>query len=241
LGTIVDIACEGADSATMSAAIDDAFREVAFIHELMSFQSATSELSIFNSTPTGQWCDLSHASCEVFAAALELWESSGGAFDVCLAGGGTSNRLELDTQLSRIRRRDHFTVDLSGIAKGYAVDRAVAALQRAGVPQGIVNAGGDLRLFGDKVSPIAVRCPSAIGKTVSLGAMKNCAVATSASYFTQSCVIKGQGQAVNAAQSWTISAPTCMMADGLTKVLAVTQNINHPIFKKYDAQGWLLT
>lgn len=41
------------------------------------------------------------------------------------------------------------SVDLGGIAKGYAVDRAVDSLRDAGIRAGIVDAGGDLRIFGE--------------------------------------------------------------------------------------------
>jgi thiamine biosynthesis lipoprotein ApbE len=51
-------------------------------------------------------------------------------------------------------------VDLGGIAKGFAVDRAVKALKCAGLASGVVNAGGDLRVFGLKseLCPFAPSC-----------------------------------------------------------------------------------
>lgn len=45
-------------------------------------------------------------------------------------------------------------LDLGGVAKGFAVDEAVKVLKEAGVPSGIVNAGGDLRSFGRKPGKI---------------------------------------------------------------------------------------
>jgi len=41
-------------------------------------------------------------------------------------------------------------LDLGGIAKGFAVDRAADLLAKAGVKGAIVNAGGDIRLFGER-------------------------------------------------------------------------------------------
>ncbi|MFW1123225.1 FAD:protein FMN transferase, partial [Vibrio parahaemolyticus] len=52
----------------------------------------------------------------------------------------------IDARRVRLARR--VLVDLGGIAKGHAVDRAVAAMIAAGAPCGLVNAGGDLRGFG---------------------------------------------------------------------------------------------
>jgi FAD:protein FMN transferase len=50
-------------------------------------------------------------------------------------------------------------LDLGGIAKGYAVDRAVDSLVAHGCSAGIVNAGGDLRAFGTHREKLLLRCP----------------------------------------------------------------------------------
>src|SRR5205814_212933 len=67
-----------------------------------------------------------------------------------------------------------------GIAKGFAVDRAVEALQSAGIPAGVVNAGGDLRLFGEVGEDVYVRPPQCPDRLIYIGQVKNAAVATSA-------------------------------------------------------------
>lgn len=48
-------------------------------------------------------------------------------------------------------------LDLGGIAKGYAIDCAIDALVAAGCVAGLVNAGGDLRVFGARREPILLR------------------------------------------------------------------------------------
>jgi FAD:protein FMN transferase len=48
-------------------------------------------------------------------------------------------------------------LDLGGIAKGHAIDRAVEKLQELGCTSGLVNAGGDLRVFGDRAETIFLR------------------------------------------------------------------------------------
>ncbi|MEA3178472.1 MAG: FAD:protein transferase, partial [Gammaproteobacteria bacterium] len=48
-------------------------------------------------------------------------------------------------------------LDFGGFAKGYAVDRAVEALMGCGCTAGLVNAGGDLRVFGSREEPVFVR------------------------------------------------------------------------------------
>jgi len=51
-------------------------------------------------------------------------------------------------------------LDLGGFAKGYAVDRAIEALKSNGCISGLVNAGGDLRVFGPRTEPILLRGPA---------------------------------------------------------------------------------
>src|SRR5207237_9076434 len=85
---------------------------------------------------------------------------------------------------SRVRLARAVRFDLGGIAKGFAVDRAVQILRRARLAFGLVNAGGDLRAFGNRRWPVHVRCPDAPGELLQLGSLSNGAVATSAVYFS---------------------------------------------------------
>ena len=71
------------------------------------------------------------------------------------------------------------TLDLGGIAKGFAVDKAVEALKQCGATSGYVNAGGDLRVFGDVSQSIQIRNPGNSSELMSLGSLANGAIATS--------------------------------------------------------------
>jgi len=64
--------------------------------------------------------------------------------------------LELAAPPSVIAHRP-LHIDLGGIAKGYAVDRALTALRAAGCRGGLVNAGGDLAVFGHRTHAIVIR------------------------------------------------------------------------------------
>src|SRR5581483_5100056 len=67
----------------------------------------------------------------------------------------------------RVRfRSTEVMIDVGGIAKGFAVDRAVAALRDFGIPGGMVNAGGDLRAFGVEPRAVHVRDPRDPGRSV---------------------------------------------------------------------------
>jgi thiamine biosynthesis lipoprotein len=139
-------------------------------------------------------------------------------------------------------------LDLGGIAKGYAVDQAVAVLRAAGVTQGSVNAGGDMRVFGARAIPVHVRNarqPSRTGQQIQL---KNQALATSAIYFSQktdasgniisSALVNGRdGTPVCARRSVSVRADACIWADALTKVVAASGDPAHPCLAHYGAQA----
>lgn len=76
-------------------------------------------------------------------------------------------------------------IDLGGIAKGYAVDRAIAILESYGVRHASVSAGGDSRLLGDKLGRpwiVGIKNPRAEQGVVISLPLENCAVSTSGDY-----------------------------------------------------------
>jgi thiamine biosynthesis lipoprotein len=118
---------------------------------------------------------------------------------------------------SELRLRAPVWLDLGGIAKGYAVDRAVAALRRAGLAAGAVNAGGDLRVFGAQEETVFVRSPFDAGALWPVAALRDAACATSASGAVAARGARGVRAA--APRSVTVFAPTACAADALTKVV----------------------
>ena len=119
------------------------------------------------------------------------------------------------------------TVDLGGIAKGFAVDKAVEHLVTSGITHGVVNAGGDIRAFGDREEPIHVRLPQDPHRLKPILMLSNRAIATSAPYFSKT-LYKGAeiSPLVDGItrlpylfdESISVTAPTAMVADALTKV-----------------------
>jgi len=67
---------------------------------------------------------------------------------------GTADDIEIGSGRARLHRPVRVTLD--GIAKAFAVDRAIRAMKIAGAGAGWVNAGGDLRVFGDGALPVAI-------------------------------------------------------------------------------------
>jgi thiamine biosynthesis lipoprotein len=125
-------------------------------------------------------------------------------------------------------------LDFGGIAKGYAVDEALAVLREHGITRALVDAGGDMAL-GDPPPDapgwrIAVAPLEADGPPSRILVLKNAAVATSGDLW-QFVKIRGRryshivdprtGQALTERSSVTVVAPDGMTADGLASALSV--------------------
>jgi thiamine biosynthesis lipoprotein len=120
------------------------------------------------------------------------------------------------------------TIDLGGIAKGFAVDRAIEALRRHGMTDGLVNAGGDLAAFGPGRHSVDIRDPRHPDRPMCRVLVSNAALASSAGRFdpsrserpSNSAVIDPRtGRPPPAIHGATVCAPCCAIADALTKVV----------------------
>ncbi|MGQ9685352.1 MAG: FAD:protein FMN transferase [Thiobacillaceae bacterium] len=237
LGTLVEIVAEGDDMSCLLAATDRAFARIAAVHAAMSFQSVDSELTRVNQSAQHDWTTLSPDLAVVFAAALNFARTSAGLFDPSVAGWlvesghlprhpgfpGTAapdwRAIELDGD--RVRYARPLLVDLSGIAKGYAVDAALANLLAEGMTAATVNAGGDLARFGDGTVPLHVRIPGHPTHTLQLAELRQGAAATSASYFQPDALRHpASGRPLCVGSSVTVLAADCTTADALTKIVA---------------------
>jgi FAD:protein FMN transferase len=149
-----------------------------------------------------------------------------------------------------VRFRRPAAIDLGGIAKGFAVDRAVDAMRCEGAASGVVNAGGDLRVFGGEPSLLHVRHPREPGRLLPAGALRDAAFATSADTFARR---RWRGRAVSPlldptsgrpcvrARSASVRAPTCLVADALTKVVMILGRRSAPILRAHAASGFWIT
>lgn len=233
LGTFVEIGC--ATQADAQAALDAAFDAIARIERRLSFHAPDSELSRLNAARGGVVA-LSSSSRRVLAAAVAFTRASDGLFN-CTVGGelvvrgalpdhlggdclpvGTADDVVFDGN-GGVRLARAVRVTLDGFAKGWAVDRAIAALRARGVARGWVNAGGDLRVFGDLVLPVSRR--EIDGRLLQLGGLRNAALATSISGAPRDPSFPGVivGVATHSGV-WSVTARFAWRADALTKVAA---------------------
>lgn len=145
----------------------------------MSHWQLDSDLGRFNRAAPGSWQQLPAAFGEVLGFALQVSQLSGGAYDPCTGalvnawGFGPENRydqpgfrapdaatvrqllsqrnqVEFDAATRRVRQPGGVRLDLSSVAKGYAVDRLARYLDSQGIAHYLVEVGGELRGAGCK-------------------------------------------------------------------------------------------
>jgi thiamine biosynthesis lipoprotein len=239
LGTLVEVALPAAEAS--EARFDAAFAAVATVHRRMHPCLRGSDLRRIARLAHRRPLRVDRHTHALLALAQRLWRDSGGLFDPSLParGGARLDALRL-LPAQRVRSRAPLRLDLGGIAKGYAVDRAVAALRSHGCRSGMVNAGGDLRGFGAAWQPVRVRLPQAPASAPVLFELRDAAAATSADTF------RGPGGALfdRRAQrrrafdgSVTVVAPTCALADALTKIVALRPRPALRLLHRYRAHA----
>jgi FAD:protein FMN transferase len=225
LGTLVEVA------ATDTTAIEVAFAAVAEVHARMSRHSDGSDVGRFHALAVGRTLRVAPCTAEVLAAARELEGASDGLFDAG-DGSGAQGWTLAGTLLRKAGAAAR--LDLDGIAKGYAVDCAIAALQAAGCERGWVNAGGDLRVFGACALPIRLR-DEAHGGVRAFATLRDGAFATSYSArWHPRCARRGCP-----ARHVSVAAPQALWADALTKVVALSGDAAHPLLARYAATAWI--
>lgn len=243
--------------------------ELAAVDAGMSTWRDDSELSAFNRAPVGEWVAVSEPLFAVVAQALAIGETTAGAYDVTVgplvqlwgfgshetpvalpgddALAATRERvgqqwLEVDPQGRALRKQRPLELDLSSIAKGYAVDQLAAVLATRGIEDYLVEVGGEMRLAGH--SPrgddwrVAVERPEAglprgvSAQSVALGlSLSDIAVATSGDYrnffelegrrYSHTLDPRTGYPVEHDLVSVTVLAPTCMEADGWATALVV--------------------
>ncbi len=267
LGTLVEISVNGDNELLLLAATDAAFARIENIHRAMSFHEQTSDLQAIARCCAGECVVVDQDTSSVLQLALHVEHDSEGIFNPTIAptlvrrgllprpscAGSIPNpstlasSIRVETALV-VRVLRPVWIDLGGIAKGYAVDAATQVLIDHGVNTGVVNAGGDLRVFGDTGQPIHLRHPSNPGEQIPIAILQELSCATSGDYFVassgadaaQTAVIGVRATGAETQASITVIAPLCAVADALTKVLwiaGIDSAISRALLSNYEAQA----
>ena len=172
MGTLVTVKLYQEEMAARSL-MEQAFAEIERIDSLMSRQRPQSEANRLERLAVDSAMTCSAEMAHLLRRSQHFAQRTDGAFDVTL---GALTRLwnfpeverpptaaRVDSALALVGYRDlqvegsqvHLTrpglsLDLGGVAKGFAVDQAVERLQKLGAPCGLIEAGGDIRYWGEK-------------------------------------------------------------------------------------------
>ncbi len=213
MGTIAEISAVDSDPRRANAALDAASAELVRLDRLLTRFDDASDVGRVNAGAAAGPVPVSEETARVVEEALRWAEASDGAFDPCLerpidvwdvlhrteppapalyrryAGRRLYARVDVSRGSSgpAIRFSDaDVGLDLGGIAKGYAVDRAADAMRALGVKDALVKAGGDLVALGrserDEPWRIGIRDPSSPDGIVSSFDLSDGAAATSGDY-----------------------------------------------------------
>jgi FAD:protein FMN transferase len=270
LGTFVEIEAAGAARSELDAAIDAAFDAVARVHRLMSFHERDSDVSRLNREASLRPVNVDAWTFQVLQAVVEMHRQTNGIFDITVAPAlqamGLLPRLDDDRAIARpagsldaiellpentIRfRYPDVRIDLGGIAKGFAVDRALEALRGFGISSGMVNAGGDLAAFGPDPRTIHIRHPRDPRRLMCSVEVICEALASTARRFdpfqsadtTPSAIIDpATGKSSHAVDGATVRARSCMVADALTKIIMISGTGALQWLEHYNASALLVS
>jgi len=257
MGTRVAVELWADDPVLGERAMATVIDEMRRTDELMSTYKPESQLSQLNERGFGRPVVLDPGIIEVVERALEMSRISDGAFDVTYASVGylydyrahrrptdeqitaalpgvDYRQVEVDPGASTIRfLRKGVRIDLGGIAKGYAVDRAIEKLRALGIDHAMVNAGGDTRLLGDRRGKpwiVGVRDPRNEGRLVTRLPLEDEAISTSGDYeryFEEDGVryhhilVPGTGRAAREVRSATVIGRDATLTDALSTTVFV--------------------
>ena len=253
MGTFARAVVITRDSGTAKKCIDAALEEIHKVDDLMSDYKDDSEISEVNRDGFKRAVHLSQSTYEVLQRSIKFSKLTEGAFDITVGplvdlfhSAEKKQVAPTKEQIARAKSKvgfeklklndqnrtvqlavDGMRLDLGGIAKGYAVDKAVEAMQKCGAIGGMVDLGGDIRCFGTPLKgkkhwTIGLQKPTSAkniaGRDIMLKLqLTNEAVATSGDY-QQFVLIEGKRY------SHIINRKTGTSTEGLSSVTIITNN-----------------
>jgi thiamine biosynthesis lipoprotein len=259
LGTLVAIrVCELPEPAAHRA-INAAFAEIAATEQAMSFHHPDSDVSRLNGAAYREPVQVSPHTFLVLRLAQYFAEATHGIFDITtaaqLVAWGLLPRPDSASSPDPLaswrdvlvgpNREVSFArplwIDLGGIAKGYAVDRAVVCLGRHGVRHCCVNAGGDLRVVGIGLQRFGLRtgeAPAAFAGAVDL---VNGSLASSGGCESPESHVDGVTRCPAGAGVFAcVAAESCAVADALTKPVLSLGPRSADVLRRFGATAHML-
>ena len=274
MGTVVEITWVGSSSS--EKVIKQAFDAIKSVDGAMNPDRPGSELSRINAHAGEDPLVISPLTCRVIYEGLLIGKETNGTFDITMGpliklwGWDTKNphlppelaianalkntgidKVRCDPITHRISLKiKGMSLDLGGIAKGFAVDRASALLNAKGIHNFIVNAGGDLYTSGaplQRLWHIGIQDPDDPKAVIAIVSLSDRAIATSGDY--ERYFIKGHvryhhilnprtGLPARGLRSVSVLAKNTMDADALATALfvmgrerAIQWAVSHPEYQ----------
>lgn len=253
MGTRIYVEAWHDDPVRGAAAVDAVMADMRRINELMSHYRPDSQLSRINARAAVEPVAVEPELFDLIARSIRYSELTEGAFDITYASVGYlyDYRRQVHPDEKQIRAalpgvnfrnlilepanhtvrfgREGMRIDLGGIAKGYACDRGVEILRKFGVPNGIVTAGGDTRLLGDRRGRpwiVGIRHPDDRKRVVLSMPLADVGISTSGDYeryFDEGgvryhhIIDPKTGHSPSGVRSVTIIGPTATDTEGWSK------------------------
>ncbi|MFO7956756.1 MAG: FAD:protein FMN transferase [Candidatus Brocadiia bacterium] len=257
MGTDVRLVVRAESAEAARPILEAATGPISAVEARMSTYRPDSDVSRLNRMGGTRGVQLSPETMTVIRRAVEFSRMTGGAFDITYAPLRTLWRDAAESRQvpdqERVRealqvvgwekllladssvrfQRSGMEVDLGGIAKGYAIDGAAEAMKESGALSGLVDIGGDVRLFGRAPAGgrwhVAVRSPGP-GASAIILRVPSSAVTTSGDYargfrigdaWFSHIVDPRTGRPTERMASVTVVAPDAMTGDALSTALSV--------------------
>ena len=257
MGTAVEIKVSGRER---KETLHSILRNTRFYMEslalLLSSYNSQSEISRINEAKANTKIEVSPVTSYIIKESLEISRLTGGSFDITVfplvkLWGFFKEQRNTPPPSSKIeallpdvgyyylkvlpsgevvKLKDEVKITLSGIAKGFIVDEGIRFLKERKITTALINAGGDLRVYGKRWK-IGIADPRGSRRVIGVITIKEGAVATSGDY-QRFWIYKGKRYhhiinprtgypASSGIISATVISPDCMRADALATALIV--------------------
>lgn len=211
MGTLVSITTVAPSQEIAQVSIEAGFREIKRLEQLFSTWIPTSELSQVNAAAGREPVVVGPETLELVSRSLEMARLTEGGFNIAVGPAVEAwsvterERIPTREELQSLRLLVDWTminidsqartiflpkpgmrIDVGGIGKGYAADRAVDVMRKMGAKGGVVALSGDIKTFGDLPGmqgfPVGIRHPRQEGALIATVDLKNEAISTAGDY-----------------------------------------------------------
>ena len=266
IGTLIEAKIISKDVNSCKKILYHAFKEIERIDSLLAWQIPTSEISKINSYAGKSPVKISYETYSILERSLTYSDSSNGIFDVtigpltqlwgfngdeepatvpdgraidsCLKLVGYKDLILNSNDTSAFLKRAGMSIDLGGIGKGYAIDRASDVLKRNGLTSFLFNAGGDVLVSGYKAEDqnwtVGIKDPRKEDKLLGSVELTDKSIATSGDY-ERYFEVNGKrfhhiidpftGYPASNSVSVSVIAESAERADALATTVFITQGI----------------